>query len=92
MMFDTGRVVMTSGVAELYKKDEIFAAHVAHSWMRYMKCDWGELDKSDYQLNDSAVMNYDNRILASYGKNNYKIWIITEWDRSATTILFPSEY
>ena len=45
--------------------------------------------------NDNAVKNGDDRILAAYknsGPKAWKIWIITEWDRSYTTILFPDEY
>ena len=44
-------------------------------------------------MNDKTVKNGDDRILAMYEDEKYgKIWIITERDRSATTILFPSEY
>ncbi len=45
--------------------------------------------------NDAAVKNGNDRILAAYknsGPKAWKIWIITEWDRSYTTILFPDEY
>lgn len=41
--------------------------------------------------NNEAVKNGE-RILAAYMYGDTKIWIITEWDRSATTILFPEEY
>jgi hypothetical protein len=45
--------------------------------------------------NDDAVKSGEDRILAAYihpSHPEWKIWIITEWDRSVTTILFPSEY
>ena len=54
-----------------------------------------ELDGGAFQQNDNAVANGDDRILAAYKKKDgkaWKIWIITEWDRSATTVLFPDEY
>ncbi|MDE6020535.1 MAG: hypothetical protein K2H01_06040 [Ruminococcus sp.] len=51
------------------------------------------MDDEDKALNDAAVKNGDERIFAAYiDSTGRKIWIITEWDRSATTILFPSEY
>ena len=53
----------------------------------------GNLCPDDAKINDKAVKNGDDRILAMYEDEKYgKIWIITEWDRSVTTILFPSEY
>ena len=58
----------------------------------HMHGNWGELSNDDKELNDLAVHQGD-RILSAYktGKN-VKIWIITEWDRSVTTILLPEEY
>jgi hypothetical protein len=43
-------------------------------------------------MNDQAVKNGDDRIMGVYPTDEGDIWIITEWDRSVTTILFPSEY
>ena len=43
-------------------------------------------------MNDEAVRSGNNRILASYETSKGKIYIITEYDRSATTILFADEY
>lgn len=61
---------------------------------RYIVGDWGEIDPDDSAMNDEALKTGD-RILAAYTHPEYpdfKIWIITEWDRSATTVLFPREY
>jgi len=93
--FRMGRTVMTMGIAERIDQDTAFAMHVAHSLERYAKCDWGDLDPDDAEMNDLALKNGDDRILAAYEHPEdpeYKIWIITEWDHSATTILFPDEY
>lgn len=59
---------------------------------RHVAGDWGDLCEEDKQSNDAALKG-DGRIFSSYiiGKN-VKIWVITEWDRSATTLLLPSEY
>ena len=93
--FKTGITVMTRGVADRIEADPLFAAFVTESFSRYLGCDWGDLDKDDARANDQAVADGDDRILAAYKREGFpedKIWIITEWDRSATTVLFPSEY
>ncbi len=60
---------------------------------RHLSGDWGELDAHDSRLNDAAVMSGEDRILSSYRTStNEKLWCITEWDRSATTLLLPEEY
>ena len=87
-----GKVVATRGVADSAVKNPEFAAFVVNSLSRYIRGDWGDLDKED---NEAAMNGGDARILAAYnypGDSNLKIWIITEWDRSSTTILFPDEY
>lgn len=58
---------------------------------KYCKCDWGDTCEEDVRSNNEAVKNGE-RILAAYMYGDTKIWIITEWDRSATTILFPEKY
>lgn len=91
--FKLGQMVATRRVADRMADDEAFAGFVNKSLNRYMRGDWGETCGEDSKMNDSAVKNGDDRILASYiDSNGCKIWIITEWDRSATTILFPDEY
>jgi hypothetical protein len=92
--FKTGTLLLTSGVSELAKVDDAFAQFVVRSYFqRYLYCDWGEMCEEDKAMNDSAVENGDDRIFAAYVKEGLpKIYIITEWDRSATTILFPDEY
>jgi len=93
--FYLGQLVATAGVAEAMRENPDLAAFVQTSLRRYLECDWGELPESDKKQNDSAVKNGNDRILAAYKKQDgkaWKIWIITEWDHSATTILFPDEY
>ena len=91
-MFKLGKVVQTAGVAEAILTSKEFSGFVARSLHRYTQCDWGEVDKEDCEANDAAVKDGD-RIFASYiSPDGMKIWIITECDRSYTTILFPDEY
>ena len=93
MGFNLGQVVSTNGVHSLMESDNYFMMFVVDSLRKYIECDWGQTCDEDKVLNDNAVKNGDDRILAVYEKDGLpKIWIITEWDRSATTILFPSEY
>ena len=52
---------------------------------------WGDVDEHDRQTNDDAV-SFGGRLLSAYvDRSNTRFWIITEADRSATTILLPSE-
>lgn len=93
--FTLGSLVATRGVADLMGSSPDFEKFVWTCYERYMKCDWGDLDREDAKQNDAAVKSGEDRILAAYvhpSHPDWKIWIITEWDRSATTILFPSEY
>ena len=91
--FKTGTLLLTRGVSELAKVDDAFAQFVVRSYFqRYLYCDWGEMCDEDKALNNEALTS-NGRLLAAYEKEGLpKIYIITEWDRSATTILFPDEY
>lgn len=93
--FKLGKLVATRVVSDRMQHDLAFAAFVSKSIRRYKEGDWGETCEEDKLQNDHAVDNGE-RILAVYEqegvKEPMKIWIITEWDRSATTILFPEEY
>lgn len=90
IFFELGKINATAQVAtDLQNK--MFADEVSSSLERYIKSDWGLLCKSDKDLNDEAVVNGD-RILAAYATILGKIYIITEADRSSTTILYSHEY
>ena len=88
-LFETGQIVSTRGVFEKMQEDPHFAQFVNESLRRHMIGDWGDLDKQENEL--SLKEGY--RLLSAYEKEGLpKIWIITEADRSATTVLFPDEY
>lgn len=93
--FELGRVVVTKAVSDKMSADYNFDIFVKKSLGRYHRGDWGNVGKEDAKSNNDALENGE-RILAvysrSYSKSNDTIWIITEADRSVTTILFPSEY
>ncbi len=86
-----GQILATRGVADEIEVNELFRLEVQVAFQRYISGDWGEVAEEDKKANDQAVKNGE-RIVAAYRTDKGKIWIITEWDRSATTILFPSEY
>ncbi len=90
-MLQLGQVVMTKGIADKVAEDVQFADAVINCVKRHANCDWGDLSEEDKKINDEAVKDGE-RILSAYNINGVKIWIITEWDRSYTTILFPEEY
>lgn len=87
--FSLGRLVATPGALAVLSdaKQEPFEFLARH------QCgDWGELNPEDKAENDLSVQE-GLRILSAYQtRTNVKIWIITEADRSVTTILLPEEY
>lgn len=58
---------------------------------RHVTGDWGEVGAEDQAENDRALM-HGFRLLSRYTVVGEPVWIITEADRSVTTLLFPSEY
>jgi len=85
-LFNLGRTVITPGAQAALKENDIIEA-----MRRYIAGDWGDLCSTDRKTNDEALV-FGNRILAAYKSGQTKFWIITEWDRSITTILLPEEY
>lgn len=90
--FELGQIVAPWSVEHLMKVEPDFHTFVMNALERFKKCDWGDSSAGDKAQNDNAVKNGDDRVMAAYIHPDYplwKIWIITEYDRSATTILFP---
>ena len=87
--FRLGQIVATpdalQALAEAGNNPMMFIA-------RHVTGDWGDLDEHDRQENEFSVL-HGLRILSAYTlSTGVRIWIITEADRSATTLLLPSEY
>src|SRR5262245_53258450 len=88
-LFDPGRVVATPGAIVAIEFARANAVELLH---RHLSGDWGDLSDHDKRLNDEAATS-GGRILSAYTlADGEKVWIITEADRSATTILTPDEY
>lgn len=92
MKLELGQVVETRGVNAARQEDPAFSREVMQAFSRYQALEWGDLDAEDKQANDNAIKNGDDRILAAYNTSKGKLYIITEWDRSSTCIMFASEY
>lgn len=87
VLFDVGRIFATLAALNAVNHDDMFDA-----FTRHISGDWGDLDEYDWKANDDALEHL-SRILSSYNdRNNVKFWIITEADRSSTTVMLPSDY
>jgi len=85
--FPLGQIVATPNALNSVPNQEIMAA-----LQRHIRGDWGNLDEEDRQANENALIQ-GSRLLSSYLTSlNVKFWIITEHDRSVTTILLPEDY
>ena len=90
--FSTGRFLLTRGVADRLAEDSVFAEFVLESLLRHADADWGDLSEEDKRENEYSLKN-SLRLLSAYKRDGMpKIWVITEADRSVTTVLFPEEY
>lgn len=85
--FALGQILITPGA-----KDALEHSDVITALGRHRSGDFGEVCEEDKALNEEAVETGDRILSAYFDRKGEKFWIITEWDRSATTILLPSEY
>ena len=82
-----GLLVVTPGAVDELDEHDMFDA-----FSRHAQGDWGEVDEEDWNANDHAFL-VGRRLLSAYvDRMGKRFWIITEADRSSTTILLPEEY
>jgi len=87
--FALGQIVATPGAIDLLERTSSDALDFL---IRHQQGDWGSVPPEDAEENLSSI-EHGNRILSSYYLNaNERLWIITEADRSVTTLLLPNEY
>jgi hypothetical protein len=87
--FSLGQIVATPGALRAL---EISAESPLEFLRRHVTGDWGELDEEDRRENELSLRE-GFRLLSSYRlRSGEKLWIITEADRSVTTLLLPEEY
>jgi len=84
--FALGHVVTTPGAFSTFPPE-----FLASSLVRHARGDWGDLDAEDKAANE-AELRTGGRLLSVYELGVERLYIITEHDRSATTLLLPSEY
>ena len=85
--FPMGRLVATPNTVEHIPNPDIMAA-----LQRHLTGDWGDVDEDDRQENELSLKE-GFRLLSVYrSAAGVKFWIITEADRSATTVLLPEDY
>ena len=83
--FEIGAVYATSGALALEEELTLY--------LRRHHCgDWGDLDAEDQQHNEDALASQSRLLSAYQTSSGERLYIITEWDRSRTTILLASEY
>ena len=88
-LFPLGAIVATPGALEALEASHQSAAEFL---ARHVKGDWGDLSADDIAQNEFSLKN-GFRLLSSYlTASGQKLWVITEEDRSSTTLLLPDEY
>jgi hypothetical protein len=87
--FELGVCLATPGARDAMSE----AGHVPPEFLlRHKHGDWGELGDEDKRANEAALRS-GGRLLSAYRTRlDAKLWVITEWDRSATTLLLPEDY
>jgi hypothetical protein len=88
-LFPLGRLIATPGAIALLRSagEDLLPALLE----RHQSGDWGDVPEEDARENSFSV-RHGFRIVSSYRVAGERLWIITEADRSATTLLLPSEY
>jgi hypothetical protein len=80
------RVITAAALRELVPMD------VQAAMARHANGDWGEVCPEDHQSNKEAMRSGERLFSVYHDQHGTKFWIITEWDRSVTTILLPEDY
>ncbi len=82
-----GRTVITANA-----KATLSDVDVEVALMRHERGDWGIVDDHDKEANERALQNGDRLLSVFRSEAGDRFYVITEWDRSATTVLLPEDY
>lgn len=85
--FSLGKLYVTGMARETLTYDDILLALGRHS-----RCDWGDCCPEDWEQNDLSLDDERRLFSVYHAADGTKFWVITEADRSSTTVLFPSDY
>jgi len=88
ILFPLGQVVVTRNCLNYAQEHGVNLTELVE---RHVSGDDGDLCKADQALNDLAIQT-DGRIFSSYTINQTKFYVITEWDRSYTTVMLAEDY
>lgn len=87
VLFPLGEIVITRNAAE-----KLLSIDVADALFRHAQGDWGDVCEEDRLSNEHALVEESRLFSAYHATAGQKFWIITEHDRSVTTILLPEDY
>lgn len=89
--FPIGQLVATAGF--MAKTGDESTPEILRAVARHQVGDWGDQCDEDARMNDTALAEPNERIMSVYHtQDNVKFYVITEWDRSVTTVLLPEDY
>ena len=85
--FELGQLLITPAAREALSAEDLSAALGRHA-----RGDWGNVTRADWEANDEAL-EHEARLLSAYhNSDGLKFWVITDADRSATTLMLPDDY
>jgi hypothetical protein len=86
VLFSLGQMAITGNASVRLATEEVLTA-----LRRHASGDWGDLCPEDTLANDAAL-HHGGRLFSAYGQGQHRFWVITEADRSVTTVLLPTDY
>ena len=87
--FPLGQIVATPGAIEAMEE----SGQTADFFLdQHVQGQWGQVDEEDWEANNRSLMDGTRLVSAYQTLKGVKIWVITEADRSATTLLLPEDY
>jgi len=85
--FRLGHIVTTPNALSQLTNEDILTCI-----QRHQAGDWGDMDSVDWEANENALIEGTRLFSVYHAADGIKFWLITEADRSATTILLPEDY
>jgi hypothetical protein len=85
--FPLGQIVATPNALQSLTREDI-----AKALDRHAACDWGDCCREDSQENELSLKEGFRLFSVYHAENGKKFWVITEADRSVTTVLMPEDY
>lgn len=85
--FALGQTVSTRNAVETLNPEDVLLA-----LRRHASGDWGNCGPEDWESNEEDLKNGERLLSVYHDRNGVTFWIITEWDRSVTTVLLPEDY